>query len=877
MPPNNRPVAPSGAFSELRFQRVLSGTHVLVPGPKDARYQRCDPVVGRLASSFSVKVRPMRHLPSLLLLALFGCATELVAPNDEIVAQSLSLSPDSTAVDTAATLQYATTLVWSDAAQRSGSVTWSATGGQISADGLYRAGPVPGTFQVIAHCSCGVADTATVTVRAIASEPAPELPPARLTVAIGGLPDGTAAPVVVNGPDGYSRSLAGSGVIDSIAPGDYEVRASGATVLPFAFLPVVPVQTVTVPAGGAATVAVEYRQGEVAGMRPHPRVWMTPERVRHLKTQATAGAIRWTRVKTVADAQLGRGANYAAGDIDKVPDLCLVYLATDDPRYAQRVGTILTGYATESNKLTGDSGYGIRFGLPLVTMGLDWCYDGLTVAQRQQAATWLMNRADWTWPETNPARTGGWGTNQVDNNYFWGFMMTGPAAIAAAGDDLGVGTVSGTDRATYHRELALTRWANKATPFLQTGGIGGAWAEGTNYESTWRLGSFVDGFQTAGLPLSTPFMEASLQWRLHSTMPGFVYKVPFGDQPRMSEAPLYTYDRLAALYTIVPSNAGGTLVSQIYHWLDRIGQVPTTEFNGTAMLADELLRFDPAEVPVADLSPLPKHYLASGPGFFVYRTSWTDPNATVMAFESGPTSDHGARNANGLMIWKSGFWISATANLFSHTGIEGATANYNNLTVGGVGQKLYGGNGGTITMAPQVSEELVAIRAQAKNGYGYQTQWVNTRTVTDYLRTVAYLPQEDAFVIVDRATVNNPALAKVWRWHTKDAPWISGNSFRLQNPSASARCFGTVLSPGDVVLGTDSYALGSGAGVTSHAVTVSMAGRATDVVVTVLQCTNAPSAPPPPTATVTATEATVSIGGRRVVVALSETEAVRLQ
>jgi hypothetical protein len=86
-----------------------------------------------------------------------------------------------------------------------------------------------------------------------------------------------------------------------------------------------------------------------------------------------------------------------------------------------------------------------------------------------------------------------------------------------------------------------------------------------------------------------------------------------------------------------------------------------------------------------------------------------------------------------------------------------------------------------------------------------------------------------------------------------------------------------VLSPGDVVLGTDSYVLGNGAGVTSHAVTVSMAGRATDVVVTVLQCTNAASPPPPPTATVTANEAAVTVGGRRVVVALSETEAVRLQ
>ncbi len=819
----------------------------------------------------------MRRLAPLLLLTLFGCATDLVTPTPGVLAQRLTLAPDSTVVDTAGTLQFAATVVWADAAERAAGITFTATGGEISAAGLFRAGTVPGTFRIVATCACGVADTASVVVRLSATDPVPTPNPASLSVAITGLPPGTLAPVVVNGPNGFSRPLPPSGVLDSLLPGSYEVRASGTTVLPFSYTPAVSVLPIVVIAGGSATVSVVYRQGDVAGMRAHPRVWMTPERVRHLETQAAAGTIRWTRVKAAADGQLGRGTNFGGADLDKLPDLCLVYLATRDARYAARAGVILTNYAVEANSLTGDSGYGIRFNVPLVTMGLDWCYDGLTVAQRQQAATWLMHRADWSWPESNPARVGGYGTNQVDNNYFWGFMMTGPAALAAAGDDMGTGAVSGADRPTYHRQLALARWNNQAVPFFQSGGVGGAWAEGTNYESSWRVGSFADGFLTAGLPVSTPFLEASLRWRMHSTMPNGAHKVPFGDQPRVSDASLFTYDRMAALYTLGPANAGGALVAQIYQWLNRIGQVPTSEFNATATLADELLRYDPAEIAAPDLAALPKHYLAPGPGFFIYRTSWTDPNATVMAFESGPTSDHGARNANGLMIWKGGFWISATANIYSHSGIEGATRNYNNLTVGGVGQQLYGGNGGTITRPPQVSDEIVAIRGQAKNGYGYQNQWANTRSVSDYLRTVVYLPQEDAFVIVDRATINNPALAKVWRWHMKDAPQVSGNTFRLQNPTGSARCFGTVLSPGDVTLGTDTYALMNSANTTSHAVTVSMAGRATDVVVTVLQCTTAQSVPPAPTATVTATEAEVTVGGRRVVVTLSETEAVQLR
>lgn len=819
----------------------------------------------------------MRRLASFLFLMLFGCGSEVVVPNGELVATGLRLSPDSTTVEISGTLQFATSVVWSDGAQHPATVTWSASGGEVTADGLLRVGLVPGIIHVVATCACGVADTATVTVRSAVAGPTPELPLARLTLLVVGLPNGTLPPVVISGPAGFSRQFPVGGVVDSIVPGEYEVRASGATVLPYAFLPVLPVQRVTVPGGGAATVSVEYRQGEVAGMRPHPRVWMTAERIRHLEAQAAAGTARWARVKAAADGQLGRGSSYDEVDLDKVPDLCLVYLATRDPRYAARTGVILSRYAVEANNLTGDSGYGIRFNLPLVTMGLDWCYDGLTVGQRQQAATWLMNRADWTWPESNPARLNAHGTTSVAINYYWGFMMTGPAALAAAGDDLGTGTLSGADRPKFHRELALNRWNSQVVPFFQGEGAGGAWADGTNYESTWRLGSFADGFMTAGLPVSTPFLEASLRWRLASTMPGGRFKVPFGAQPRTSDAQLFTYDRMHALYALAPANPSSLVASQVYGWLSLIGGEATAEFNATATLADELLRFDPAVAPVSSFSGVPRDFFSPGPGYFTYRQDWTDPNATVMAFESGPASDGGARDANGLMIWKGDFWVSATANIYSYSGIEMATHNYNNLTVGGLGQQLYAGNGGTVTMAPQVSSDLVAIRGQAKNAYGYENQWVNTRSVSDYLRTVAYLPKEDAFVIVDRATINNPALTKVWRWHMKDAPLINGNTFRLQNPSARARCYGTVLAPGDVVLGTDTYAFGAGPSTTSYAVTVSMSGRASDVVVTVLQCTTTSSVPPQPTATVTPAEVTVTVGGRRVLVALSETEQVRLQ
>ena len=601
---------------------------------------------------------------------------------------------------------------------------------------------------------------------------------------------------------------------------------------------------------------------------PHPRVWLTPDRIAKLRARATTNTDRWQRVKAVADAEVRRGSG--AGDVRMVPDLCAAYLATGETRYAARAGVLLSSYAVDRNTLQGDSGYPYRFWMPLVTMGLDWCYDGLTTAQRRQVATWLMNQADWVWPETNSRRSTAWGM-WPGSNYWWGFMMTGPAALAAAGDDTLAGTASGRDRAAFHRQLALWHWTANALPYFARDGAGGAWVEGTNYDSSWFVGRFADAFLTAGTPLSTPWFDASLWWRLASTMPGGAFKIPFGDQSRVSDASLYAYDRMAAMAVLPAANAAPQLAADVQAWLNRIGQVPDRETE-TSVLAEELVRYDPAAAAAPDWSGLPRDYLARGPGFFTYRQSWSDPNTTVFALESGDVSQsHAALDANGLRIWKGSFWISADANIYSHSGIEQGTSNYNNMTVGDTGQNHGEGNHGAI-VATQVNDSLVVVRAQAKDAYGRSDK---RRPVTDYLRTVAYLPRQDVFIIVDRVAVADAARAKVWHWHMKDVPRIRGNTFTLQSPSADFHCFGSVLLPTDAVLGTQAFALGSGAQPSSHAVTVGVAGRATDLVVTVLQCTKAQQPPLVPTVTTSATATVVTVGTKHVTIARDEKQLVR--
>jgi hypothetical protein len=594
---------------------------------------------------------------------------------------------------------------------------------------------------------------------------------------------------------------------------------------------------------------------------------MNAERLTQLKAQASANTVRWQRVRAAADAQVLKGALYSFGDETYLGHLCQSYLATGNQSYATRAGVILTAYAVEGNNLQGDSGYPFRFNLPLVTMGLDWCYAGLTVAQRRQAATWLMNRADWVWPETNAATTA-YGVRDVKDNYFWGFMMTGPAALAAAGDDTGVGPISGSDRAAYHQALALGKWNSLALPYFTTIGAGGGWSEGTGYGvgDTWYAGRFADAFLTVGQPLDNPWFAAAVKWMLHTTMPGGKFKIPFGDQARVSTGPMYTYDRIAMLDVLASAKVDGTLAAQVQTWLNLVDQVPAREIGVPSVLTDELLHYDPAQSAAGDLSGLPKGYLEQGDGALIYRQSWTNPNATVMAFRSGPTGEsHSGEDANSLMIWKGSFWISADANIYSASGIQQTTDKRNSLTVGGVGQSHHDG---AAIVASYVSDTLVVARGQAKDAYYLPGNFAaNRSSMSDYLRTVTYLPQQDVFVIVDRATAVDASKSKVWRWHMKDIPQVSGNTFRLQNPAGDARCFGSVLLPNDAALGVESYG-------TSSAVTVSMAGRASDLVVTVMECTNSLSATFAPTVTSNATETTVTFGTKRVVVPTSETQPV---
>jgi hypothetical protein len=83
------------------------------------------------------------------------------------VLQAVILSPSTANVVTGGTRQFSVTGQWSNGATTAPAVTYTATGGTITAGGLYTAGSTTGSFRVIATQQGGtLADTSTVTISA---------------------------------------------------------------------------------------------------------------------------------------------------------------------------------------------------------------------------------------------------------------------------------------------------------------------------------------------------------------------------------------------------------------------------------------------------------------------------------------------------------------------------------------------------------------------------------------------------------------------------------------------------------------------------------------------------------------------------------------
>ena len=101
-----------------------------------------------------------------VVLAVAACSGGGEGPPD-VVLTSIDLSPASATLQVGATQQFSATGHYSDGSTASVAVTWSATGGTVSSSGVYTAGSVAGSYQVVATETGGsISKAAGVTLTA---------------------------------------------------------------------------------------------------------------------------------------------------------------------------------------------------------------------------------------------------------------------------------------------------------------------------------------------------------------------------------------------------------------------------------------------------------------------------------------------------------------------------------------------------------------------------------------------------------------------------------------------------------------------------------------------------------------------------------------
>jgi hypothetical protein len=572
----------------------------------------------------------------------------------------------------------------------------------------------------------------------------------------------------------------------------------------------------------------------------HPRLWITPDRLARMKQFAARGTTRWTNLLRAADA--ARDSDNA--NPDDIPLLGLVYQVTGDSKYGDAAVRILMATAIPDNVLMSDDGYPYRTVMPDVAAGLDWCHDRMTSAQRHTVAGWLMDRADHAWPETNPSRAGSWGL-WPSNNYFWGFLMTSIAAIAAYGDDTGVGQYSGKNRPRYHLTLGVRKWQKQVLPWAAQFGRGGMFAESTNYDSTFRMALIVDGIRTAtGIDLSQErgfsYLPESILWRVHSTVPGNDCYYPLGDQSRVSEAPLCDYDRERA-YAAAALTADPKLRRYAKFWLDHISpdiaQWPAT-------MAWEFLYYDD-DSPSRDFTgELPPYYFAPGSGVLLRRSDWSN-TATYFGIWAGPLLEsHQDRDVNGFEIYK-GAWLAGNASIWSNSGILNDTGYHNNITFGGQGQTLQDGDSTSPTPDAFGGEVLKQENTPDYTYFaGSGARAYSKIGAREYIRKLVFL-SPGTFVILDRVAPPPSRPAIEWHLHSRTPIQLDGRGYRFDNGSFALN--GSLLLPvSNATLTTAPEDNGPKHGTSSYRLDITVnRGDAKTYLLNVFQLTAASQATPP--------------------------------
>jgi hypothetical protein len=365
-------------------------------------------------------------------------------------------------------------------------------------------------------------------------------------------------------------------------------------------------------------------------------------------------------------------------------DSVILFRLTGNSRYIDQAIRMVDLYVTSERaliaaganpKVAADSYLNVGAYLSELSLTFDYGFERLTAAQRaawssfaEQAIHNIWNPTQAAWGSVSRPWSG-WAVNDPGNNYFYSFMKaTGLWALAS-------GSRSWIDFLQTRQFPQLVAYYSLLA--------GGGSREGTGYGTA--LGSLFENYaywkDSTGEDLSAGSTHArdTIEYWLHATVPTFEYFAPIGDQSRSSMPALFDYQRKLVLEAV----ALNPKTPQAMHGTWWLARARLTD-GGDGWITGRMrygfnFRYDllaaAAGVPEA---PQALMYDAIGAGAVFARSDWTAA-ASWLHLVAGRYDQSHAHQDQGSFSFFKGTWLTVTANVLSHSGINQGTEVHNVL------------------------------------------------------------------------------------------------------------------------------------------------------------------------------------------------------
>ncbi|MEI8360551.1 MAG: hypothetical protein WCG01_00220 [bacterium] len=405
---------------------------------------------------------------------------------------------------------------------------------------------------------------------------------------------------------------------------------------------------------------------------PHPRIWLSPEKITQLQAKVAANDVDWLAMKARADSFLTQsiqqngntlnpgGTDYGnmhygyqgAGWWDAMNVLCLAYKMTGNVAYAAKARDLVDVMLTfDMSAMQIDSGYPSRYLPGALGIAYDWLYDYLDNTRKANMIT--LANSYYNWVSASGLYYGD--SLYTSGNYHNGHLRgLGIQALAMYGDN----SAAATQLSAIRSKISST-----TIPLFQTGAFSG----GQAVESYTSYGAEVYNFlidlfyaekSASGQDYLGSNANKIIDGIIYNTKPNRWQMTDFGTQ---SGSVNWVLD-LGIVTRLVASN-DITAAGKARYYIDNVGASPSPSIQRPA--SDDITRFlwnDNTVVPINYNITLPTYYREVGTEKIFSRSSWnTDAVWSMMSGGAGFFAPQSAKLAGHVTIQRGNDYLLVNA------------------------------------------------------------------------------------------------------------------------------------------------------------------------------------------------------------------------